>query len=210
MKELIEYIPNITAQLLLGGVFVFVFLTTSMRLSVRRSIPSFILLSYLIGSVIFEMAMNFCDTSWGKWSIFLYWFVVVCVDSIVAYLLAKFIKSNMFKSVCLSLGIHDSMERNYWTDLFDPDNGVYIRVFFDNDDYIEGNIHSMESDERYPQILIANPVYYKVNAHGESEVDYDYSESDCDMISVDVSKCKYVFLNYSEDSPVIIRRKTKK
>lgn len=210
MKELIEYIPEITAQLLLGGVFVFVFLITTGRFSVERSVTSFILSSYFMGFMIFEIAMGFCDTSKAEWQMILYWFLVVAIDSVIAYFFAKFIKSVSFKSVCLALGIHDSLETSYWNCLRDPVNGVYIRAFFDNDDYIEGNIHSMESDERYPQILIANPVYYKVNVHGESEVDYDYSESDCDMISVDVSKCKYVFLNYSEDSPVIIRRKAKK
>lgn len=204
MKDLIEMLPQIIVPFILGGIFMYTFNSVSLHQSHDDHETNWFFY-YLVGFIIQTAASavrSYLASQYDIHCISVVFYGIICVVVIlIAFVCAKLFRSSVFASVRAKLGIHDTFEKNYWTDLNDAERGTRVRVHLnDSDTYIEGRLQYLESNTRFPQIALAN---YSIS---QGDIDLEDRSQDNMLISVDTQKCDFIELKYDSKSRTLITK----
>lgn len=192
MTQVIQMLPNLILYIVVGFFFDFTFELVALKKNSNNT-EHIIIKSLIIGYVYCNLAYSIPITI----NRYIDNALILITAIIMAYMLARFYRSEHKVELFDFLKIPDTGNEYMWDDLLDDTWPMRISIIYNEYTY-DGFLHATQSYSYSPQVAVA---LYKVTDK-KGRIIKNYSDDERRIMIFDVSKADYIELVYDEESRI--------
>ncbi|NFL87488.1 hypothetical protein FDB24_14800 [Clostridium botulinum] len=216
VQALINLLPNLFIYIVPGFIFIEVYdyVFNSKRKELKNYILDYVIASFIINSMVLTVLSiinSYWQTSYDLTNYYIQ--SIICFVSLVlAYFIAKIMKSEIWTNIMINLGINRNNASNIFSDIIDYEYGTWVRVYLNNEKIVyDGALIKFHYKDSYNDSLIVLE-QYETYEYGKNELDkslFNNNGKPTQHVAIKVSEISRIEVTYNQKSAKLFKKEGK-